>query len=306
MLAVGKATETGCACRSRSSTTPQRGRCAGQRRDRRLCARATHETCIVDSPVDCPPRHARGAALDWASARGVARRRGPLPGAYNESHAARSSSGAWRRASYRSGASTPRRAGASRGAVRRRRHAGGTSEALEKPRARARRWGHRDARRPHDHPRRARSPGDGLSRGSPADLGGEVAQLALDYRDAPSLAGRRDFAPVAGSGPIELAVLWVHTDGPAVRRTRWRARRGHRVAGSCRCSAPGSGRSTPCPPHVAYRQVLLGSVDGQLAHGRRDRGRRAGQRSTPTCRCRSSAIAKTWCPTSSRTPPGAR
>ena len=63
------------------------------------------------------------------------------------------------------------------------------------------------------------------------------------------------------AGPIELAVLWVHTDGPAVPAV---------VADA---TAPG-GRVVqvfgtrvwpldPVPVHVAYRQVLLGSIGGR-------------------------------------------
>jgi molybdopterin-guanine dinucleotide biosynthesis protein A len=92
----------------------------------------------------------------------------------------------------------------------------------------------------------------------PADLG--VAQLALDYRDAAGLARGLEHA-VAERGPIELAVLWVHTDGPAV------------PAAVARATAPGGRvlqvfgtRVWPLegvPAHVAYRQVVLGSIDGR-------------------------------------------
>ncbi len=92
----------------------------------------------------------------------------------------------------------------------------------------------------------------------PAALG--VSQLALDYRDTTALERGLENA-VAERGPVELSVLWVHTDGPAA------------PAAVAEATAPG-GRVVqvfgtriwpldPVPVHVAYRQVLLGSIGGR-------------------------------------------
>jgi molybdopterin-guanine dinucleotide biosynthesis protein A len=91
-----------------------------------------------------------------------------------------------------------------------------------------------------------------------------AAKLTLDYRDTDALRAGLTEAR-AEHGPIELAVLWVHTDGPEAPAV---------VAAA---TAPG-GRVVqvfgtrvwpldPVPVHVAYRQVLLGSAGGRsLTH----------------------------------------
>jgi molybdopterin-guanine dinucleotide biosynthesis protein A len=98
----------------------------------------------------------------------------------------------------------------------------------------------------------------------PVDLGAGVEQLALDYRSTEAL--ERELArAVAERGPVKLAVAWIHTDAPAAPAA---------VSGAV---APG-GRLVqvfgtrvwplqPVPIHLAYRQVLLGSVAGRwLTH----------------------------------------
>jgi molybdopterin-guanine dinucleotide biosynthesis protein A len=94
----------------------------------------------------------------------------------------------------------------------------------------------------------------------PVDLGAGVEQLTLDYRSTEALE-RALAAAAAERGPVELAVAWIHTDAPAA------------PAAVARAVAPG-GRLVqvfgtriwplqPVPIHLAYRQVLLGSVTGR-------------------------------------------
>lgn len=96
------------------------------------------------------------------------------------------------------------------------------------------------------------------------DLDGSVTPVAIDYRDGDELCGALVRA-ADERGPIELAVCWIHTDAPEAPRI---------VADTL---APGSRlvqvfgtRVWPLaevPLHVAYRQVLLGSVGGRwLTH----------------------------------------
>jgi molybdopterin-guanine dinucleotide biosynthesis protein A len=98
----------------------------------------------------------------------------------------------------------------------------------------------------------------------PADLGPGVVSEEADYRDTAALRAVLARA-TASRGPLELAVCWVHTDAPDAPGI---------VASSL---APGARvvqvfgtqvRPLTNPPlHVAYRQVLLGSVGGRwLTH----------------------------------------
>jgi len=95
-------------------------------------------------------------------------------------------------------------------------------------------------------------------------LGSGVVSLPLDYGDDEHLAGGLCEA-IASRGPLELAVCWVHTDAPAV------------PAAVADALAPGARLVqvfgtriwllADVPLHVAYRQVLLGSVgDRWLTH----------------------------------------
>jgi molybdopterin-guanine dinucleotide biosynthesis protein A len=94
----------------------------------------------------------------------------------------------------------------------------------------------------------------------PVDLGAGVEQLALDYRSSESL--ERGLArAVAERGPAELAVAWIHTDAPAAPAAVARA-----VAPGGRLVQVFGTRVWPLqlvPIHLAYRQVLLGSVGGR-------------------------------------------
>ena len=97
-----------------------------------------------------------------------------------------------------------------------------------------------------------------------AELGAGVTSVELDYRNSSTLV--EAFVSAAAShGPIELALCWIHTDAPEAPRI---------VAGAL---APGARfvqvfgtRVWPLeavPLHVAYRQVLLGSIGGRwLTH----------------------------------------
>ncbi len=281
VLAVGKAVDAHCACRSRSSTTARPRRAPVIRRARRVARGDARDVRRASGRLSRSSR--RGAALArrvrWPSRRtGRCRVRTREP-------CSRSSSGAWRRASSRSGASTPRRAGSPAELFARRRHAGGARGAREAAARTRRRW-HRDARRSHDHPCRAWSPGDGR-RAEPCRPR-ELAQLALDYRDAPSLAHGLEQA-VAERGP---------------HRAR-RAVGAHRRAGSARRGGARDGSGWPDRPGVRHpglaarrrarpRRLSAGACSARstAAGSRTPRSRTAcWQRSTPTCRCRSSAIA---------------
>jgi molybdopterin-guanine dinucleotide biosynthesis protein A len=96
------------------------------------------------------------------------------------------------------------------------------------------------------------------------ELEPKMSFVAVDYRDTAVLKRGLEQA-VAACGSIDLAVAWIHTDAPDAPGA---------VAGAV---APG-GRVVqvfgnrvwpldPVPLHVAYRQVLLGSLDGRwLTH----------------------------------------
>jgi len=98
----------------------------------------------------------------------------------------------------------------------------------------------------------------------PASLGPGVDSLLLDYRDSENLAAALREA-AAERGPIGLAVCWLHTDAPEAPAI---------VAGVL---APGARlvqvfgtQRWPLgevPLHIAYREVLLGSIGGRwLSH----------------------------------------
>jgi molybdopterin-guanine dinucleotide biosynthesis protein A len=103
-----------------------------------------------------------------------------------------------------------------------------------------------------------------------ADLGDGVLVEPVDYRDPTRL---RDVLVRAGDarGPIELAVCWIHTDGPEAPRIVADA-----LAPGARLVQVFGTRSWPLvdvPLHVAYRQVQLGSTAGhwltheEISHG---------------------------------------
>ena len=95
-------------------------------------------------------------------------------------------------------------------------------------------------------------------------LGRGVTPVALDYRDAATLREALAHA-TEWRGPLELAVCWVHTDGPEVPALVAEA-----LAPGARLVQVFGTRHWPLadvPLHVAYRQVLLGSVGGRwLTH----------------------------------------
>lgn len=95
-------------------------------------------------------------------------------------------------------------------------------------------------------------------------LQGEIASVAVDYRDSAALRGALADA-VARRGPFELAVCWIHTDAPDAPRLVAES-----LAPGARLVQVFGTRVWPLvdvPLHVAYRQVLLGSIDGRwLTH----------------------------------------
>lgn len=96
-------------------------------------------------------------------------------------------------------------------------------------------------------------------------LRAQISPVALDYRASAELREALGRA-VAERGPLELAVCWVHTDGPEVPALVAEA-----LAPGARLVQVFGTRHWPLadvPLHVAYRQVLLGSVGGRrLTHG---------------------------------------
>jgi molybdopterin-guanine dinucleotide biosynthesis protein A len=97
-------------------------------------------------------------------------------------------------------------------------------------------------------------------------LGESVTPIAQDYRDAEGLSAALARA-IEERGPIELAVCWIHTDAPVAPRIVAAA-----LAPGARLVQVFGTRVWPLehvPLHLAYRQVLLGSVDGRwLTHER--------------------------------------
>jgi molybdopterin-guanine dinucleotide biosynthesis protein A len=97
-----------------------------------------------------------------------------------------------------------------------------------------------------------------------AGLGAGVTSLELDYRDSSALVEALAKA-TESRGPIELALCWIHTDAPEAPRIVADA-----LAPGARFVQVFGTRPWPLetvPLHVAYRQVLLGSIKGRwLTH----------------------------------------
>jgi molybdopterin-guanine dinucleotide biosynthesis protein A len=94
----------------------------------------------------------------------------------------------------------------------------------------------------------------------PAGLDPGVTSVQLDYRDKASLSAGLARA-VEERGPVDLAVCWIHTDVPDAPRAVADA-----LAPGGRLVQVFGTRVWPLldvPLHVAYRRVLLGSVDGR-------------------------------------------
>jgi molybdopterin-guanine dinucleotide biosynthesis protein A len=94
----------------------------------------------------------------------------------------------------------------------------------------------------------------------PVPLGPDVAQVALDYRDTPTLE-RALAEAVSARGPLELAVCWIRTDAPEAPRVVADA-----LAPGARLVQVFETVEWPLeavPPYVAYRRVLLGSREGR-------------------------------------------
>lgn len=93
-----------------------------------------------------------------------------------------------------------------------------------------------------------------------ADLGSGVAVEPADYRHPSVLQAVLDRA-TQSRGPIELALCWIHTDAPEAARVVAEA-----LAPGARLVQVFGTRVWPLedvPLHVAYRQVLLGSIGGR-------------------------------------------
>lgn len=98
----------------------------------------------------------------------------------------------------------------------------------------------------------------------PGEVDRGIVPVPLDYRDGDRLAS--ELARAAEErGPIELAVCWIHTDAPAASGIVAAA-----LAPGARLVQVFGTRVWPLeriPIHVAYRQVLLGAMDGRsLTH----------------------------------------
>ena len=113
-----------------------------------------------------------------------------------------------------------------------------------------------------------------------------VTSVEVDYRESERL--REELARAIGErGPIELAVAWIHTDGPDAPRIVAQS-----LAPGARLVQVFGTRVWPLdgvPLQVAYRQVLLGSSGRAVADARRDLGGSAGgdrRRSAGACRRR--------------------
>jgi molybdopterin-guanine dinucleotide biosynthesis protein A len=98
----------------------------------------------------------------------------------------------------------------------------------------------------------------------PAGLGAGVVSVPLDYRDTEGLRALLVSA-TKSRGPLELALGWIHTDAPEAP-----AAIADGLAPGARLVQVFGTRVWPLervPVHVAYRQVLLGSVGGRwLTH----------------------------------------
>ena len=95
-------------------------------------------------------------------------------------------------------------------------------------------------------------------------LQARFSPVAVDYRQTGALRDALGRA-VSERGPLELAVCWVHTDGPEVPALVAEA-----LAPGARLVQVFGTRIWPLadvPLHIAYRQVLLGSLGGRwLTH----------------------------------------
>lgn len=96
------------------------------------------------------------------------------------------------------------------------------------------------------------------------NLGSGATLARVDHRDSAALRSALADA-VAERGPIELAVCWIHTDAPEAPRIVAEALApGARLVQVFGTSVWPLARP---PLHVAYRQVLLDSIDGRwLTH----------------------------------------
>ncbi len=98
----------------------------------------------------------------------------------------------------------------------------------------------------------------------PRAPGPNVVSLEVDYRDEAGF-GRAIETAVEERGPIELAVCWIHTDAPEAPRLVAAA-----LAPGARLVQVFGTRRWPLgeiPLHIAYREVLLGSIGGRwLTH----------------------------------------
>jgi molybdopterin-guanine dinucleotide biosynthesis protein A len=95
----------------------------------------------------------------------------------------------------------------------------------------------------------------------PTRLGEGVTPVAQDYRGTEGLSAALARA-TEERGPIELAVCWIHADAPKAPRIVADA-----LAPGARLVQVFGTRVWPLeqvPLHLAYRQVLLGAVDGRL------------------------------------------
>ena len=99
-----------------------------------------------------------------------------------------------------------------------------------------------------------------------SDLG-RINPIAVDYRESDTLRQRISEA-ISVFGPIELAILWIHTDAPEAfgiiadeisehENGSWPL---IHVRGSRAYLHP---ESPPVPPNCLYRQVILGFVAGE-------------------------------------------
>jgi len=104
----------------------------------------------------------------------------------------------------------------------------------------------------------------------PAELGHRITVEPADYRDPIRL---RDVLARAtkARGPLELAVCWIHTDAPDATQIVADA-----LAPGARLVQVFGTRVWPLEPvpiHIAYRRVLLGSLDGRwLTHDEISKG----------------------------------
>ena len=257
-----------------SSRAPVHGVIAGLRG-------ARHDVAVV-LPVDVPLM-TPGALRALGDAAAVPSARIPLPGAYP-----RALLPVLEAAGRGGRALAPRRqpghARAARRPAARRRHARGAARARA-ARSRARRRRHGNAGRARPRGARGSRPCRDLHRAPRRRSRRRRPRRPVDYRDPIGSRGRSRRAREA-RGPIELAVCWIHTDGPEAPRIVADA-----LAPGARLVQVFGTRVWPLadvPLHVAYRQVLLGSTAGRwLTHEEISAGAAASTRAlvvTPTGR----------------------